>query len=252
MNRENRIDYGATSATFPAGKANSRLDARSNYLRPSAFNDCMRQKPVFGICLLAAGIAGMAFAQTPTLPQSQDAAPSTAAPLPNSTAGPVVLEWTPPAWAALTAKATTKSSFTLDRTMLLAASNLLSDTDNETRQAIGKIDGVSVHLLRFGGVGIPDEASVTQIREAYHLRGWKHVVSTNTATENPKHSGNTDVWLVLDGVNIRGAVVLAETPQSLTLATLTGNLSPVDLLHLRGHFGIPRFDAGGFKDAEDK
>jgi hypothetical protein len=50
------------------------------------------------------------------------------------------------------------------------------------------------------------------------------------------------VWVVMDGVNVRGAVVLAETPKSLTLVTVAGNLSPVDLLHLRGHFGIPRFD----------
>jgi len=50
------------------------------------------------------------------------------------------------------------------------------------------------------------------------------------------------VWLVLDGANVRGGVVLVETPKSLTLATVAGNLSPVDLLHLRGHFGIPRFE----------
>jgi hypothetical protein len=57
----------------------------------------------------------------------------------------------------------------------------------------------------------------------------------------------TDVWLVLDGVNVRGAVVLAQTPKSLTLVTIAGNLSPLDLLHLRGHFGIPRFDGDGLK-----
>ena len=59
------------------------------------------------------------------------------------------------------------------------------------------------------------------------------------------HSGTTDVWVVMDGANVRGAVVLVESPKSLTLATVAGNLSPVDLLHLRGHFGIPRFDGDG-------
>jgi len=28
---------------------------------------------------------------------------------------------------------------------------------------------------------------------------------------------------------------------------LARNLSPVDLLHLRGHFGIPRFEGDGLK-----
>ena len=37
--------------------------------------------------------------------------------------------------------------------------------------------------------------------------------------------------------------------RSLTLVTVAGNLSPVDLLHLRGHFGIPRLDADDFKNA---
>jgi hypothetical protein len=36
------------------------------------------------------------------------------------------------------------------------------------------------------------------------------------------------------------------------LATVAGNLSPVDLLHLRGHFGIPRFEGDELKDTSDK
>ena len=77
---------------------------------------------------------------------------------------------------------------------------------------MNKLDGVSVHLMRFGDAGIPDEREVEAVREAYHLRGWKHLVTT-TRSGGPVHSGTTDVWLVLDGVNVRGAVVLAETPK---------------------------------------
>jgi hypothetical protein len=62
--------------------------------------------------------------------------------------------------------------------MLAAAAGLLSDADQETRQAIDKIDGISVHMLRFGPAGISDESPVNRIRAAYHLRGWKHLVST--------------------------------------------------------------------------
>ena len=71
-----------------------------------------------------------------------------------------------------------KTSFTLDRTMLGVAAGLLPDSDAPTRQAIDKLDGVSVHILRFGDAGIPDEGAVESIREAYHLRGWKHLVTT--------------------------------------------------------------------------
>jgi hypothetical protein len=154
---------------------------------------------------------------------------------------PVVLDWTPPALAELSSMAAVKESFTLDRDLLRAAAGALPDSETPTRQAIGKLDGVSVHLLRFGPNGVPDEGAVNAIRDAYHLRGWKHLVTT-TQAGGPVHNGTTDVWMVMDGVNLRGAVILAETPKSVTLVTVAGNLSPIDLLHLRGHFGIPKFD----------
>jgi hypothetical protein len=134
--------------------------------------------------------------------------------------------------------------------MLGLAAGMVSDSDPGTREAMKKIDGVSVHLLRFGDAGIPDESEVDAIRRAYHLRGWKHLVTTDE--KGHLHNGTTDVWLVLDGVNVRGAVVLVENSKSLTLATMAGNLNPVDVLHLRGHFGIPRFDGDGFKESPAK
>lgn len=167
--------------------------------------------------------------------------PSDTPPVPAPAYGPVVLDWTPPALAQLSALAAVKNSFTLDRTMLVSAASVLGDMDEPTRQAVNHLDGVSVHLLRFGASGVPDEDAVNSIREAYHLRGWKHVVTTQDHG-GPVHDGATDVWVVMDGVNVRGAVVLAETPKSVTLVTVAGNLSPIDLLHLRGHFGIPRFE----------
>ena len=166
----------------------------------------------------------------------------------NPDADPVPLEWVPPALAQLSSQAPVKSNFTLDRTMLGIAAGLVPDSDAPTRQAINKLNGVSVHTMRFGDAGIPDEGAVESIRTAYHLRGWKHVVTTS-AHGSPVHNGTTDVWVVLDGANVRGAVVLAETPKSLTLVTVAGNLSPVDLMHLRGHFGIPQLNADDFKNA---
>ena len=154
---------------------------------------------------------------------------------------PVVLDWTPPALAELSSQAAVKNSFTLDRNLLGAAASVLPDSEASAKQAIGKLDGVSVHVLRFGPDGVPNEHAVDAIRDSYHLRGWKHIVTT-THAGGPIHSDVTDVWMVVDGVNVRGAVVLAETTKSLTLVTIAGNLSTVDLLHLRGHFGIPKFD----------
>ena len=163
-------------------------------------------------------------------------------------ASPVPLDWVPPALAELSTAAAMKENFTLDRTLLGVAAGAVPDSDAPVRQAINKLDGVSVHTMRFGEMGIPDERAVEAIRASYHLRGWKHLVTTSDHG-GPVRNGTTDVWVVLDGVNVRGAVVLAETPRSLTLVTVAGNLSPVDMLHLRGHFGIPRLDTQDFRDA---
>jgi hypothetical protein len=204
----------------------------------------------FGISILSVGLTSLAArAQAPRPPQgtTDEAVTSNTV----SPSLPIDLQWTPPALAQLSAQAAAKSEFTLDRTMLAAAASLLPDSDQTTRQAIAKLDGVSIHLLNFGAASPADPDQLAALRDAYRQHGWKHLVST-TASAGPVHNGTTDLWLVLDGVNLRGAVLLVQTPKSLTLATLKGDLSTVDLLHLRGHFGIPRFDGDSFKDDKEK
>ena len=211
----------------------------------------MKKISPYAIPVLCAALSASLLAQTPQDPPDPfGPAPSTA-PAPILERGPVVLEWVPPALAQLSAQAAMKSSFTLDRDMLNAAAGLMQDQDGDVRQAMNKLDGISVHSLRFGAVGMADSAMVDAVREAYHLRGWKHLVTTNNSG-GPLHNGTTDVWLVMDGVNLRGAVVLAEAPKSLTLVTVAGNLSPVDLLHLRGHFGIPRFEGDDLRAGRER
>lgn len=208
----------------------------------------MKLTLMFGLSLLSVALGcALAVAQEYDKPIPPDRSQPVAARANDPVADPVPLEWVPPALADLRSQAAVKSDLVFDRAMLGMAAGMVPDSDLPTRQAINKLDGVSIHLLRFGAAGIADEREVEAIRSSYHLRGWKHVV-TSTNTGGPIHNEFTDVWFVLDGVNVRGAVVLAETPKSLTLVTIAGNLSPVDLMHLRGHFGIPRLDADNFRD----
>ena len=195
--------------------------------------------------LVAGFMCGVASAQRPS--DAPSPPPVDAAPIPAAALSPVPLGWVPPALERLNNQAALKESFTLDRNLLAVAAGMVPDSETEDRQVIRKLDGVSVHLLRFGQTGIPNEGDVASIRAAYHLRGWKHLVTT-TETGGPVRSGTTDVWIVLDGVNVRGAVVLAQTRTSLALITVAGNLDPIDLLHLRGHFGIPRFDSDNLRE----
>lgn len=174
-------------------------------------------KPIFlaGILVSCVGMPVVrATAQQSAAPVPAATQGSSAAPAANlANLSPVPLEWTPPALEELSEEAPVKSSFTLDRNLLEAASAILPDSDTYDRQAIRKLDGVSVHTMRFPDTGIPNEEAVESIRAAYHLRGWKHLVTTGR-TGGPIHDEITDVWVVMDGVNLRGAVVLAETPKN--------------------------------------
>jgi hypothetical protein len=208
----------------------------------------MRLTLLFGISVLSVGLGcALALAQEYAKPLRLDRSQPPATRAGDDVQDPVPLDWVPPALIDLRSQAALKSDFVFDKAMLGMAAGMVPDSDITTRQAINKLDGVSVHLLRFGVAGIANEREVDAVRGSYHLRGWKHVV-TATNTGGPIHNEHTDVWFVLDGINVRGAVVLAETPKSLTLVTVAGNLSPVDLMHLRGHFGIPRLDASDFKN----
>jgi hypothetical protein len=158
---------------------------------------------------------------------------------------PLSVEWVPPALTQLGTLAAEKTSFTLDHSMLNTVAEMSGDLDSETRQVVKKLDGVGVHVLRFKDDSIEDPVLIDEIRDAYHIRGWKHLVSAGEG--GTLHNDRADVWLVLDGVNFRGAVVLVEGARTVTLATVSGNLNPEDLLHLRGHFGIPRFEGDQLK-----
>ncbi len=222
------------------------------FLAPGGLMDVMRLWPatlqisVLCACLSAACVV----AQTSAQVRHVGATAQAPAPV-NTDLSLVPLEWVPPALLDLQSQAAVKSSFTFDRAMLGVAADIIDSRDVDLRRSVNKLDGVSFHLLKFGANSFADPAEVDAVRDAYHLRGWKHVVTTSDRG-SPVHDRSTDVWVVMDGMNVRGAVVLAETPQSLTLITLAGDLSPIDLLHLRGHFGIPRFDGDQLREHRDR
>jgi hypothetical protein len=228
---------------FRAGRKDRDFRKSAELFFRNRVSEFMKLTLVLGICVLSATL-GCALAVAQEYGAQPGPPPTREYP---ADASPVPLEWVPPPLAELSSMAAMKENFTLDRNLLGVAAGVVPDSDAPVRQAIRKLDGVSVHTMRFNEAGIPDEGAVEAIRASYHLRGWKHVVTTGHG--GPVRNGTTDVWFVLDGMNIRGAVVLAETPRSLTLVTVAGDLSPVDLLHLRGHFGIPKLDEGDFRNA---
>jgi hypothetical protein len=153
------------------------------------------------------------------------------------------LSWMPQGMTTLSREASSHTDFTFDRSMLALAGNLYG-LDAPTRQSLGRLNGISVHSYRFPGRAY-DPGALEAVRAQYNALGWKHVVSSKshpgTYAQN-YGNGQTDLWIETRGMDVAGAAILLASPSSVNLIAVSGDLSTVDLLRLRGHFGIPRFD----------
>jgi hypothetical protein len=146
--------------------------------------------------------------------------------------------WIPQGMEALARRATFHTDFTFDKSMLDMANNFVGD--EETRQAIAKLRGISVHSYKFSAPGLYDPSALDAVRAQYRDRGWKHLVTSQSYVATPSQA-HTDVWVRFEHANVEGMVLLVANQTNLNLVAINGTLSPLDLLHLRGHFGIPRF-----------
>jgi len=151
--------------------------------------------------------------------------------------------WIPQGMDALGQHASFHTDFTFDKQMLDLASGFTGD--DETQRIVAKLRGISVHIYRYPEPGLYNPAAVQAVRMQYRDRGWKHLITeqSNAASENP---GRTDLWIRFEHGNVEGMVLLMTNQTNLDLVAVNGTLSPLDLLHLRGHFGIPRFPGDNF------
>ena len=192
------------------------------------------------LCVIALSPLGshLALAQQAFQPSGSDLPPSTT----TAPSTPSV-SWVPAEMTTLAQEASSHSDFSFDRSTLSLFSNLPT-LDAPTRQTIGRLNGVALHLYRFPGYGSYSPSAVQAVRAEYDRLGWKHF---STSKPEPGLSGerasHTDVWLNTQGINVAGAVILLTGSTSVNLIAVSGDLSTLDLLRLRGHFGIPQFPA---------
>jgi hypothetical protein len=149
-------------------------------------------------------------------------------------------DWTPQGIEVLGQSASSRTEFTLDHSMLVLASKLDQD-DDDLRRVIAGVNGVSVHSYRFPGPGMYDPELLSAVRQQYRAAGWKHMVSNHDKNGGP---GATDLWIRFDKNAITNIAVLFAAQNQLNFIAVSGSISPIDLLHLGGHFGIPKIESG--------
>jgi Domain of unknown function (DUF4252) len=141
---------------------------------------------------------------------------------------------------ALRQVASSKTEFTLDHSMLVFAAKL--DPDNEDlRRVIAGVNGVSVHSFHFPRPWMYDPAALSEVRDEYHGGGWKQIVNNHDKSGGP---GVTDVWIRFENNAVSNVAMLFARASEVSFVTVSGSISPLDLTHLGGHFGIPKIEGG--------
>jgi uncharacterized protein DUF4252 len=149
-------------------------------------------------------------------------------------------EWMPQGIEALGQSASSKTEFTLDHNMLVFASKL--DPDNEDlRRVIAGVSGLSVHSYHFPGRWMYDPEALSAVKDEYHAAGWKQLMNKR---EKDGGSGVSDLWIRFENKAISNVAILLARSNEVNFIVVSGSISPLDLSHLGGHFGIPKIEGG--------
>lgn len=81
---------------------------------------------------------------------------------------------------------------------------------------------------------------------AFHAAGWKHLVQANVSARDSASPAKpiADIWFHWSGGEIDHVTVLIRGRKDMNVIRVSGLLRPMDLVHLSGHFGIPKVNPG--------
>ncbi len=149
----------------------------------------------------------------------------------------------PQALAALADQPATHTAFSFDKSMLQSAQGLFG-ADGDAHRVAAALNSVSVDTYRYPQPAFYAPETMGMIVAAYNAAGWKHLVNQNAAPAESAQptKAYTDMWLHFRGTEIDDVTVLVRGPRDMNLIQVSCLLRPIDLLHLSGHFGIPKVD----------
>jgi hypothetical protein len=136
------------------------------------------------------------------------------------------------------------TSFSFDRSMLQVAQNLLESGGVDANHAPAALTGIAVDNYHYPRPAFYTPEAMASIIAGFHAAGWKHLVNANQTPANTAqpHSTVTDLWLRFAGPDITGITVLTRSTHDMSVVQVSCELRPLDLVHLSGHFGIPKVD----------
>ena len=146
--------------------------------------------------------------------------------------------------ATLADQPATHTGVVFDRSMMQVAQGLLQQEGLEADRAAAALTSISFDTYRYKEPAFYTPETMASIITAFRQSGWKHLVNGNQTPANAAQPKTTitDVWLHFTGADIDRMTVLVRATKELNVIQVAGDLRPLDLLHLSGHFGIPKVD----------
>ncbi len=138
----------------------------------------------------------------------------------------------------------THTGFTFDRGMLQSAEGLLDPNQTDARRVVAALNSITVDNYHFARPAFYEPEAMSSLIANFNAAGWKHLVDAHARAGNSAQPSApiTDLWLHFRGADIDDVAVLVRGPSTMNLVEVSGDLRPLDLLHLSGHFGIPKVD----------
>jgi hypothetical protein len=146
--------------------------------------------------------------------------------------------------SALADQPATHTGVVFDRTEMQLAQGLLEQSGLAADRAAAALTSISFDTYRYKEPAFYTPETMAQIVDGFHRAGWKHLVNGNQTPANmaQPRTAVTDVWLHFTGADIDRMTVMVRATRELNLIQVAGDLRPLDLVHLSGHFGIPKVD----------
>lgn len=141
----------------------------------------------------------------------------------------------PQALATLTSTPSTHTAITFDRDMM---ASILGE------HPVASLQSITVENYHFNQPVFYIPENMAALVTAYSAAGWKHLVQANVTTRDAATPVKpiSDIWLHFRGAEIDDVSVLIRAPRQMNIVEVSGLLRPLDLVHLSGHFGIPKVD----------
>ena len=138
----------------------------------------------------------------------------------------------------------THTSFTFDRSMMQIAEGLMEQNGVDAKHATAALNSVTVETYHYPRPVFYTPEVMQSIIHNYNAAGWKHLVNANASPAQSAQptSPITDLWLHFRGSEIDDVTVLLRAQKNMNVIEVSGLLRPLDLVHLSGHFGIPKVD----------